>query len=69
MNFVIVLAIGDRAVETIKSFVHDNNDFRTASMMAAAALFSRKGVDNVTCYRIFDGGTISEENFFYGEKA
>lgn len=68
MNFIIVLAKGDKPIETINSWVPDDNDFRTASMMAAAALFSHEGIDNVTCYRKFDDKTVSEDNFFYAEK-
>lgn len=69
MLFRIILAAGSETVSTMQSFVHDNNDFRTAAMMGTAALFSNEGVDNVTLYRCSDDGkTISSDHFFYGEK-
>lgn len=70
MNFIMVFASNGDAVETIKSWVPDDN-FGLASMMAAAGLFARTDANNVTCYRVFGGhleGTIAEDNFFYAEK-
>jgi hypothetical protein len=69
MLFKIVLKSGSEEVSSMQSFVHDDNDFRTASMMAVASLFSTPEADNVACYRVFEGNYhVAEDHFFYGEK-
>ena len=67
MNFIIKLFVGSDPIQVIPSWVPESNDFRTASMMATAALFSNSDADNVSAHAVIEGRTAMDY-FFMGEK-
>ena len=71
MKFVIVLSLGDKAVESIKSEVAGNNNFPDAAVEVTKALFHSTSADNATGYRLYGmygSDAVAEDHFFYAEK-